>query len=377
MTEHRNIPLPEDGDEPKDSSLFERASGAFGFDPFKATPIKGKLPEREMKRAKARKKADQDKQEELAARTAAPVETPEQKAEPAAEPAASSSSEARVPAVPAEYEPVADAAAPVVNLPVPRGSTDLVVEQSIGPIALTGKKFPIDREHLRDQGMIVPEAATTALIEEFRIVKRKILSAARERGTAESRRVLVCSPHPGEGKTFCSTNLAIAMAAERDSEVLLVDADFAKPSILSTLGLPKGAGFMDCLADSSIKPEDLVIGTDIPGLWVLPAGNQTNSDSEYLAADRTAEVLDRFTMGAPNRMVIFDTPPALAASPAAELAQHVGQALLVARADKTGQSALEDACQLLSACPDIKLLLNAAQFSPSGRKFGSYYGYGE
>lgn len=375
MTEHRNIPLPENGKEPKDSSLLERASGAFGFDPFKAAPIKGKLPEREMKRAKARKKADQDKQDELVARTAPPA-IAEPEVAPAETPKADAP-KAKVPAVPAEYEPAPEPEAPKANLPVPRASTALVVDQDVGAIALSGKKFPIDREHLRDQGMIVPEAATTALIEEFRIVKRQILSAARERGTAQSRRVLVCSPHPGEGKTFCSTNLAIAMAAERDSEVLLIDADFAKPSVLSTLGLPKGPGFMDCLADPSIKPEDLVIGTDIPGLWVLPAGNQTNSDSEYLAADRTAEVLNRFTMGAPNRMVIFDTPPALAASPAAELAQHVGQALLVARADKTGQSALEDACQLLSACPDIKLLLNAAQFSPSGRKFGSYYGYGE
>ncbi|MGB7374483.1 capsular biosynthesis protein [Pontixanthobacter sp.] len=375
MTEHRNIPLPEDGKENKESSLFERASGAFGFDPFKAAPIKGTLPEREMKRAKARKKADQDKQDELAARTAAadivePDTAPAEQQEDAAP-------KARTPAVPAEYEPAPEPETARANLPVARASADLVVDQDIGAIALSGKKFQIDRDHLRDKGMIVPEAATTALIEEFRIVKRHILSAARERGTAQSRRVLVCSPHPGEGKTFCSTNLAIAIAAERDSEVLLIDADFAKPSVLSTLGLPKGPGFMDCLADHSIKPEELVIGTDIPGLWVLPAGNQTNSDSEYLAADRTAEVLNRFTMGAPNRMVIFDTPPALAASPAAELAQHVGQAVLVARADKTGQSALEDACQLLSACPDIKLLLNAAQFSPSGRKFGSYYGYGE
>ena len=62
---------------------------------------------------------------------------------------------------------------------------------------------------------------------------------------------------------------------------------------------------------------------------------------------------------------------------AAELAKHVGQALLVARSDQTGRAALEDAIDLLSACPDIKLLLNDATFSPSGRKFGSYYGYGE
>ena len=348
MTEHKNIPLPE-GENEKESSLLERASGAFGFDPFKPAPFKGKLPERQMKRARVRKK------------DGVPVE------EPAPEPAPVASSAP----VPVAYEKSAE------TLPVPAQSTELVIEQDVGAVALSGKSFPVDRDLLRDQGLIVPDSTVTALLEEFRIVKRQILKAAQERGTAKSRRILVCSPHPGEGKTFCATNLAIAMAAERDSEVLLIDGDFAKPSVLTTFGLPNGPGFMDCLADDTVKPEEMAIGTDIPGLWVLPTGNQTHSDSEYLASKRTGEVLDRLTMGAPNRIVIFDSPPALAASPAAELAKHVGQAVLVARADKTGQSALEDACQLLSACPDIKLLLNAAHFSPSGRKFGSYYGYGE
>jgi hypothetical protein len=87
-------------------------------------------------------------------------------------------------------------------------------------------------------------------------------------------------------------------------------------------------------------------------------------------------VLDRLTQGAPRRLVIFDSPPALAASPAAELASHVGQAVVICRADQTGQSALEDALSLLSGCRDIKLLLNSANFSPSGRRFGAYYGYG-
>ena len=360
MTEHKNIPLPKTGgagDGPKESSLFERASGAFGFDPFKASPIKGKLPEPEMKRAKVRKADD------------AKVES-----QPLVEPQTHRQPEAKSPAIPAEYVPEPESE---TQLPVPIAPSELVVEQDCGSVTLSGPTYEIDRESLRDQGMIVPEGSVTALIEEFRIVKRQLIKAAKERGTAKSRRILICSPHPGEGKTFCAVNLAIAMAAERDGEVLLIDGDFAKPSVLSTLGLPKGPGFMDCLADPSIKPEDMVIGTDIPGLWVLPTGNQTTSDSEYLASERTGEVLDRLTMGAPNRIVIFDTPPALAASPAAELAKHVGQALLIARADKTGQSALEDACQLLSACPDIKLLLNAAHFSPSGRKFGSYYGYGE
>jgi len=249
------------------------------------------------------------------------------------------------------------------------------------PIRFSGTPQPIDRARLAEQGLLQPEGKVTALLEEFRIVKRQLLlsarAAARGGGGARAQRVLICSPLPGEGKTFCATNLALAIAAEKDSEVLLVDADFAKPSILSTLGLPGGRGLMDALADPTIRVEECVIATDVPGLYVLPAGNASNSDSEFLASVRTSEVLDRLTQGAPNRIVIFDSPPALAASPAAELAKHVGQALVVARADLTGQSALEDALTLLSSCPDIKLLLNAAHFSPSGRRFGTYYGYGE
>jgi Mrp family chromosome partitioning ATPase len=167
------------------------------------------------------------------------------------------------------------------------------------------------------------------------------------------------------------------MAGERESEVLLIDADFANPSVMSAFGLENGPGFMDALADKDIDVEDLVVGTDVPGLWLLPAGARTSRDSEYLASERTWEVLSRLTRSAPSRMVVFDSPPALAASPAAELAKHVGQALLVARADKTGQASIEDALDLLSACGDVRLLLNDVTFSPSGRKFGSYYGEGE
>ena len=230
----------------------------------------------------------------------------------------------------------------------------------------------IDRQHLDDGGLIVPEDPVTGLLEEFRIVKREVLADARVGGNALARRILVCSPHSGEGKTYCATNLAIALAAERGLEVLLVDADVVNPSVCHRLGIDPGEGLMDALADPAIQPEKLVIETDIPGLFVLPAGTATVLDAEYLASARTAEVLDRLTVGAPDRILIFDTPPALAASPAAELAQHVGQALLVVRADETSRAALEDAQQLLSACGDIKLLLNAARYSPSGRRFGSY-----
>lgn len=284
----------------------------------------------------------------------------------------------RVPSRPPAPQPIAaPAPAPVAAAPVAPDPAPEPARHAPEAVQFTGPVQRIDRGALRCAGLIVPEDPVTGLLEEFRIVKREILADMRASSDPMLRRVLVCSPHSGEGKTYCATNLAIALAAERGTEVVLVDADVIKPSVCERLGLEATGGLMDALADPAIAPESLVIATDIEGLFVLPAGTASVLDSEYLASERTGEVLDRLTRGAPNRVLIFDTPPALAASPAAELAAHVGQALLVARAEETSRVALEDARQLLSACANIKLLLNAARYSLSGRRFGNYGAKGD
>lgn len=369
MTKHTKIPVPPHDAAPADAegaTLIERVVRNYDLVRISPPPIPDELLKSGKKRP-ARYRRHGDEPAAPAAEDKAAAAPAEQTPAPSAKPAPEPAPEVVVPEV---IEPAAAVVPVAKSANVP----------AVSPIRFTGKSYPVNRQHLRDQGYIVPEGSVTALLEEFRIVKRQLLqhmSELRQQGMGpEAQRVLICSPHPSEGKTHTSVNLALSIAAEKESEVLLVDADFAKPSVLSALGLPGGRGLMDALADPSIDVIDCVVGTDIPGLWVLPAGNATNSDSEFLSTSRTRAVIDRLTEGAPNRFIIFDSPPALAASPAAELAKYVGQAVVVARADRTGQGALEDAVSLLSACPNIQLLLNAVQFSPSGRRFGSYYGYG-
>jgi protein-tyrosine kinase len=321
MTEHRKI----DANLARPASLLERANASFGLESLGPARVPGNLP-------------------------------PPRKPKPT---------------------PLQHRAAPVSTHVEGQAHSQQAAEPDVAAprrVQFNGPYQEIDRDHLREGGLIVPEAPVSGLFEEFRIVKRELLADARASNDPAAQRILVCSPHPGEGKTYCATNLAIALAAERDIEVVLVDADVVNPSVADRLGIEAGAGLMDALADPSLAVENLVIETDIPGLFVLPAGTGSALDAEYLASQHTSEVLDRLTLGAPNRFLVFDTPPALAASPAAELASHVGQALLVVRADETSRAAIEDAQQLLSACPDIKLLLNAARYSLSGRRFGKYGG---
>ncbi|KXU32030.1 exopolysaccharide biosynthesis protein [Sphingobium sp. 22B] len=269
-------------------------------------------------------------------------------------------------------EPVVEAAQPApaaVETPVPETPAP-----GYRAPDWTGPVQPIDRIALVEAGYLLPDGPVTAMSEEFRLLKRDLL--AELAGNARGNRVLVCSAHSGEGKSFCAINLALSLAAEKDREILLVDADFGKPGIPQALGLTAGPGLMDALADPAIAIEDCVLRTDIPSLSVLPAGQRSNNDTEYLASARTEMLLGRLTEGRLDRIVLFDSPPLLAASPAAVLAGHAAVALLVVRADRTTEGALRDAAGLLKGASKVKLLLNGVNFASGGRRFGSYYAHG-
>lgn len=238
----------------------------------------------------------------------------------------------------------------------------------------------IDRALLREGGFIEADGPVSGLAEEFRILKRQLLLGTGGRaGIPDAKRqtILVCSAQPDEGKTFCAINLALSMAGEKDLEVLLIDGDFVNPSVPGLLGLPADPGLTDALADPGCDPNDFVIQTDIEGLSVLPAGKHANNITELLASERTSQVLDALTRQTRKRVLVFDSPPALVASPASVLASHAGQIMMVVRADRTTEADLREAVSLLSACDTINLLLNRASLAVSGRRFGSYYGHGE
>lgn len=239
----------------------------------------------------------------------------------------------------------------------------------------SARAVPVSREGLAEHGFLVPGAPISGLAEEFRIIKRELLAEIRGAGEHDDGKVvLVASAHPGEGKTYCAVNLALSLAAENGLEVLLVDADVAKREAADLLGLQVETGLLDVLANPALRVEDYVIRTDLSGLAVLPAGTGNTQDAEYLSSGRMKDVIKALVAGRPERVVIMDSAPLLAASAASILAANVDLTLLIVRADRTTETALRDAAELLKACPQVQLLLNGVKFSASGRRFGSYYG---
>ena len=232
----------------------------------------------------------------------------------------------------------------------------------------------VDRALLAEHGLIDPDANAGALAEEFRIVKRQLLRSAP--ALPFGRRVLVTSSQPDEGKTFSVLNLALSLASEQDVSVILIDGDFARSDVTRQLGITSGPGLTDALLDPSVDLADCVIPTDLPRLSILPSGEATSRDTELLSSQRMADLLDALEADAPERIILFDSMPLLAASSPGVIAQHCGQVLVVVRADVTREAALRDAIGLVGQHNGISLLLNRVRFTPEGRRFGSYYGEG-
>lgn len=242
------------------------------------------------------------------------------------------------------------------------------------PAGNTTQTLRVDRDQLRRQSMITPDGERTPSAESFRRVKRHILAnVAKSKGDTPANLVMVTSALAGEGKTFCAINLAISIALEMDRTVLLVDADVAKPSVPQALGLKAKRGLMDVLLDRRIDLTEVLWKTDIGKLTLLPAGTALqHNTTELLASDAMRELLQEMAERYHDRILIFDSPPLLAASEAGVLASQMGQIVMVVEAGKTSEAELKAALGRIEASSVAGLLLNKVEGPGQAYHYGGY-----
>ena len=183
---------------------------------------------------------------------------------------------------------------------------------------------------------------------------------------------MISSALAGEGKSFCSVNLAMSIASEMDHRVLLIDADVAKPSIPKLLGFKNRAGLMDILLGKSNNVADVLIKTNVEKLSLISVGTSHAHATELLASQTMIILLEELAQRYNDRIVIFDAPPILLTSEARVLSERVGQIVLVIEAERTTQQAVNHMIgQLSSSNANINLIYNKVRTFESG----NYYGY--
>jgi protein-tyrosine kinase len=240
-----------------------------------------------------------------------------------------------------------------------------------------GPELILDRGRLASYGITMPSSARSRTVEEFRLVKRNLMTQLSQGSPIadqrSSRLIMVTSARPGEGKTFISLNLALAFASERDVKALLVDIDTQHSSLQKILGISTELGIVDVLAGNR-ELSEVLIQTNIVNLMVLPSGRGGPHVPELFSSNQMAILMAEMTRRFADRYIIIDTPPCMASSDAAALAPLVGQIVFIVEAHHTQQVEIEASLSMLGACPRISLLLNKSD-TMAGEHFGSYEYY--
>lgn len=179
------------------------------------------------------------------------------------------------------------------------------------------------------------------------------------------RSLLVTSGRNAEGKSTVAVGLAVALARNANVKVLLVDANFRRPSLAGLFGLSPAPGLCEFL--TGLPGDQVIQKTNEPRLSLLSSGEKS-SVAELLVkhSGRLSALCEGFDY------VVFDGDSTLTSSEAALLAQHVDGVILVAECEQTKWEILALCKEKLSRLGGqvLGVVLNKRQFYIPGALYG-------
>jgi protein-tyrosine kinase len=123
----------------------------------------------------------------------------------------------------------------------------IAAEQSVSDSLIEAADFS-DAALVRAGFRLAEDDVNWQLSKQFRRIKRPIVRFAENHtslGAENGNVIMVASAVPREGKTFCTLNLALALAREPSLEILLIDADVHRPMLSKAAGLKGAIGVLD------------------------------------------------------------------------------------------------------------------------------------
>ena len=192
-------------------------------------------------------------------------------------------------------------------------------------------------------------------------------------GAGEVRKLLVTSSMASEGKTSTSIRLGIAFA-QQGLKVLLIDADHRRARIHKAFGMPREVGLVSCLK-GLVSGDEAVLATEVPNLYVMPAGPKSEEANRLLTTEAMQELIDE--MAERFDRVIVDTPPAATLSEAVHLSRMVDGVLVVIRSGQVARGLAQHTVRRFKQVNAniVGAILNDVDINKMKAASSYYYGY--
>jgi capsular exopolysaccharide synthesis family protein len=236
-----------------------------------------------------------------------------------------------------------------------------------------------DANLVGDISTSIRSSPTSMIAESFRQIRGRL--AAQADGKPINT-LLVASIAPAGGASTIASNLANGMALN-DLRVLLVDANFYRPSLRTLYKNVPATGLTDALINPETLDGAIVPCTDLPRLHLLGAGSKPSTGAaEMLETKAFRDVLNQ--LKSRYDLIIFDGAPLSLVADSISLASKVDGVVAVVRAGIVSRGTVgrvRDQLRQVRANL-LGVVLNAAQthgagyFKQSYRTFYEYAGQG-
>ncbi|UTN04651.1 polysaccharide biosynthesis tyrosine autokinase [Flavobacterium bizetiae] len=211
----------------------------------------------------------------------------------------------------------------------------------------------------------------SALSEAFRTIRSSLQFLYKKQQVSGSKTLMITSSISGEGKTFCSINIATVFALS-EKKTVIIGLDLRKPRLADEFGLKNQIGVVNYLIKQNSLAE-IINTTQIPNLDVILSGPIPPNPSELILSDAMGELITELKQH--YDYIILDTPPVGLVSDALELAQYADVTLYIVRQNYTKK----DMITLLNTrvqrgeLANASIILNGYE---NKAKYGTAYGYG-
>lgn len=197
--------------------------------------------------------------------------------------------------------------------------------------------------------LVVKNNKFTRVSEQFRTIRTNIQHSV---NTGKIKSIVITSARDGEGKSFAAANLAVTLAAE-NKRILLVDADFRKPSIHKIFKTDNHRGLTSLLKNPSLSSRHLIQFNAANNLNIFPSGPIPTNPSELLNSNRMDDVINELERN--YDVIVYDMPPVLSVTDAQIVSGKVDGTIFIISKGYVTEEDVMKAGELLSIV-DAKIL---------------------
>ncbi|MFO7657779.1 MAG: polysaccharide biosynthesis tyrosine autokinase [Bacteroidales bacterium] len=233
--------------------------------------------------------------------------------------------------------------------------------EAMTQLPILGKVF----RNYRKTNLVVSQYPNSSVTESFRAVRTNFQFFS---GSGQKQVLLLTSTSSGEGKSFCSINLASAFALNGHRTVLL-EFDLRRPKIHQEFGSSNMIGISSYLIDKAVV-EDIIMPTQIENLDLISAGPAAPNPAELIASEKTQELLLR--LKEMYDFIIIDSAPAGILTETYQLMKSADVNIFVTRMETTLREAFKNTLKILETnkFANLVLLLNDVNVQRDAYKYG-------